>query len=126
MKAYRTTNVTPGLNAVIKYDTVDYDSHGAYSTTTGLFTCPISGTYEVAMTTLGTTTAGGAYISKSGVADVYVAPFNTTNSAGGSMKVKALAGQTLAPFMDTATTVVVGSASAPRINAVTITRVGNY
>jgi hypothetical protein len=42
-----TASPTITTEAIIKYQTLDYDTHGAYSVSTGLFTAPISGKYQV-------------------------------------------------------------------------------
>lgn len=45
--AYLSTNSSFTANTPIKFDTVNFDSSSAYSTSTGLWTCPVSGYYWV-------------------------------------------------------------------------------
>lgn len=43
------TNVTAGATSVIVFPVVNYDTHAAYSTSTGLYTCPVAGMYNVSL-----------------------------------------------------------------------------
>ena len=120
--------------AVFKFGTKDFDSHLAYSSSTGLYTCPVSGKYKVdarlftAAVTL--TTASGALLAayKNGVFYSYIGKIVGTGvsivvSYGGSDIVNCVAGDTLAVWAqsDVATT---GSTTAGA-NHVTFERVGN-
>ncbi len=40
-------NNAPGANTTVKYDTKDFDTHAAFSVSTGLFTVPVPGVYLV-------------------------------------------------------------------------------
>lgn len=120
--------------AVFKFGTKDFDSHLAYSSSTGLYTCPVSGKYKVdarlftAAVTL--SAASGALLSvyKNGVFYSYIGKIVGTGvsnvvSYGGSDIVNCVAGDTLAVWTqsDVATT---GSTVAGA-NHVTFERVGN-
>lgn len=58
------TSFTTG--SPIIWDTVSLDSHSAYSTSTGLFTTPVAGYYEVSTVGFANTTGFGAYIIVNG------------------------------------------------------------
>lgn len=115
-----TSNVSPTINTVIKYDTVLGDTHAAYSTSTGLYTAPVSGYYHVSAS--GQTSAGTAqvYIQVSGSSKVNLFTTGTTTVSGGSATVFANAGQTIGLFTDTARTYF--GQAAPFLNAVSIER----
>lgn len=115
-----TSNVSPTINTVIKYDTVLGDTHAAYSTSTGLYTAPVSGYYRVSAS--GQTSAGTAqvYIQVSGSSKVNLFTTGTTTVSGGSATVFANAGQTLGLFTDTARTYF--GQAAPFLNAISIER----
>ncbi len=42
-----TTAVTTGATSTVIFPTIDFDTHGAYNSSTGVFTVPISGKYRV-------------------------------------------------------------------------------
>lgn len=45
---YETTaGAAIGALAVIKFDTKDFDTHNSYNTSTGLYTCPVTGKYSI-------------------------------------------------------------------------------
>lgn len=52
--------------AIIKFDTKIVDSHNAYSTSTGIWTCPVSGTYQITsqLVSITATAAWLTYIRK--------------------------------------------------------------
>ncbi len=99
-----TTGYTPGANAVIKYDTKLFDTHSAYSVSTGLYTVPVSGYYRISA--VGTANNNQTlYVQKNAVSSGFVAP-TTAGSAGsqaGTISIQANAGDTLAIFTDTST-----------------------
>jgi hypothetical protein len=88
--------------AIIKFEDKDFDTHNAYNTSTGVFTVPVSGFYDVSFSTftIDTTTAQDFEfaIRKN---SVVVARFHSgvylTNrySANGSYVVQAVAGETI-------------------------------
>lgn len=91
------------------FTSVDWDTHGAYSTSTGLYTCPVPGKYKVTSTVLGNsvaqtigTTAAEISVSKNGgggsiIAEQYAAASATYRGAvNGSGNFDCKAGDTLA------------------------------
>jgi hypothetical protein len=100
-------NIT-GTVAVVPFTTKDYDSHNAYNTSTGLYTCPVPGKYRVSsLITVNMTLGTGSYI----LSVVYKNGVNTKRlqltagsgnssffSASGSATIQCLAGDTLAVY----------------------------
>ena len=125
--------VTTGL-AVYKFQTNTFDSHNAYSPTTGLFTAPVSGKFLISATlyliatALTTTQNFYLVILKNGVAVGYGSSIFGNGSAnvyGASVvdEVQCLAGDTIAVYAhsDVATT----ANTTVALNRILITRVGN-
>lgn len=92
-KAYMVSSYVVSANALVKFDTTQNDTHGAYSTSTGKYTAPVSGYYNVAAglrltagsgnlvlvknaVTVGATT-DSAYIGRVDSADTRVSPSST-------------------------------------------------
>ena len=102
-----TTSVSNAGNGTVVYTTKVYDSAGAYSTSTGLFTVPVTGKYKVSAMTSTNQVAhsanGYAYLNiyKNGSADhsITIKNWETTASVygaiGGSTTIDAVAGDTL-------------------------------
>jgi hypothetical protein len=118
-----TTAQAVSANAVIKYDTRGDDSHGFFSTSTGLATVPYSGKYRVTIITH-SDGAGGTYLKKSGVSSGYMTTLITSNLASSSMEIRCLAGETLGIYSDAARTFSAAIAVG-YLNQVSITRIGN-
>jgi hypothetical protein len=78
-KAYALTptgTLTTAFNTVI-YGTVDHDTHGAYNATTGTYTAPVSGDYDVTASTL----ISGTYAANTrNILKIYVNGGATNNS----------------------------------------------
>jgi len=49
--AYRSSTTTYANNATIVYNSEDFDTHSAYNTASGIFTCPRAGKYFVSIKT---------------------------------------------------------------------------
>jgi hypothetical protein len=100
-----TSNFTPTVNGVVKYDTILSDTTGgAYDTATGLFTAPETAYYRVSVSgfTSSSTPTLNAYIN--GTIDrrlTTLAPSAAIHS--GSQTYFLTAGQTLGIFSDTST-----------------------
>lgn len=98
------TGTISGSPTTTIFGTVEYDTHGAYSASTGVYTCPVSGMYKITAGTNITTTitAGngvGMYAYKGGstIAFNYIRPAATTSTQGPSVSTDILcsAGETL-------------------------------
>ena len=69
-------------NATIVFPTVSFDTHGAYNSTTGIYTVPVSGIYKVGGFVEGTAAGGSLYhLYKNGSFDSVIGVQNS-NSAG--------------------------------------------
>jgi hypothetical protein len=126
-----------GAYTVYKFNTKDYDSHGCYSTSTGVYTVPVQGKYRVAAT-LSFTNAGAiaagsgmsAAVYKNGSVVGTFFLFGGNGAAGatyvqsGSDVVNCVAGDTLEirAFGAAASTTAVATADR---NHVTFERIGN-
>lgn len=111
---------------VIKYDTKIFDTHGTYSTTTGLFTAPISGKYLINIQ-YNPNNPSTSYLIKNGSSAGYLTSATPpgTPLSSGSKTVILLAGDTLAISTDTSGITVSGSGPQGFANSLSITRVGN-
>lgn len=89
------------------FDTKTFDTHGAFSTSTGLFTCPVSGYYRITGFSLTTSGTGvDLVVAKNGT---QVKPLFTWTSTGnyfnGSAVIQVVAGDTLSLQVDGSVTV---------------------
>ena len=107
-------NQSVGTNSPIKFDTVLSDTHAAYSTSTGLYTVPISGYYRVSGNLAQTGTVGGTYsVYKNGSAYAFLVNYLSSSAvAAGSLTVKCNAGDTLGIYTNNAITAESSSAPA--------------
>jgi hypothetical protein len=105
------SNVAPGTNAILKFDTVTNDTHAAYSTSTGFYTVPVPGYYQVQFTTRLTSSAMTPYLAKNGTAFQSMLAA-TTNTASSTTTVKCNAGDTLGIYANSTPTFE-GGASPP-------------
>lgn len=107
-------------NNPVKYDTVLFDSHGAYSTSTGKYTVPVSGDYQI-LANGAAGSASGWYVQKNSTKFSYL--FTNTNSSpeGGGTIVKCIAGDTLQVNTDSSVTTTGGT--APYFTSMSISRV---
>jgi hypothetical protein len=119
-QAYLASNYAAGANAAIKYDTVLNDTHAGYSTSTGLYTVPVSGYYRVSVIELTASSSGTPYLAKNGSAVGYFGVATSNGVNGGSQTVKCNAGDTLAVYSNVSLTW--GGSSAPYTNMVSIDR----
>jgi hypothetical protein len=125
--------------AVTLFTTKSYDSHNAFNSSTGVYTCPVSGKYRVtwqlAANSVVTATSAGqsfqAQIWTSGlqVSNSYLVSAGTAATYYVTMcsdTINCVAGQTITPEVYqslTGSAVTIGSAIAPM--CITIERVGN-
>lgn len=126
-------SISGSTPTVYKYLTKNYDTHNAYSTSTGLYTIPVSGKYIVSgsitttSVTLATTGFVRATINKTGSS--FAAAF--TSGSGGSntytaqitQTVNCIAGDTIGLFVDASASTT--SLTTALYNTFSISRVGN-
>lgn len=141
-KAYLASNqsiANTSTNTTVLYDTIVKDSHGAFSTSTGIFTCPVPGQYLVAPTIryVGAQTwTAGNYLDMNVLLNStskYARSFDviTTGSTGqelsGATIIGCLAGETIK--VQTSHNRTGGSINlfgSQTQNTLSITKVGNY
>ena len=111
------------INAVLKFDTKIVDTHNAYSTTTGLFTAPVSGVYELSGS-FNMNATGGAYIKKGSTAVAYLGTASANSYASGNVLVSMNAGETLGLYTDVAATYAATTGNG-YVNKMNIKKVGN-
>jgi hypothetical protein len=58
--AYLSTSAAYTNDTVLVFNTVNYDTHGAYNSSTGIYTIPVSGFYETRFMTLSAATTGAS------------------------------------------------------------------
>lgn len=119
-----TSAVTPSANAVIIYDTKVYDSHSAYSVSTGLYTVPVSGKYHVSVSAL-TGTSANIYVKVSGTAKGNLVTAQGGAGYGGAMTVSCLAGDTIGIYPNAGGTFSATDGTVGFLNRLSIDRVGN-
>lgn len=104
------TGTLSGSDNVVKFTATVFDTHAAYSASTGLYTCPVSGYYEIASNLdIQITSASGKYLNvsvyKSGVSAYSrenPQPGTTTNLVGSiNTIIQCNAGDTLGIYSNT-------------------------
>ncbi len=108
--------------AAIIYPSVLQDTHGAYNATTGIYTIPVSGWYQVTATGLATVTAGsGMFIYKNSTKDSLIGMNPLANNyMFGSGQVKCVAGDTIFVTSESSMTSFTATATT---NNLAITRI---
>lgn len=99
-----TTAYTPTSNTATKYDTQLYDTNAAYSTSTGLYTVPVSGKYRISVNGQISTGSTDFYLVKNGTAvgNLFSVTSGSASGSSGSMSVIVNAGDTLGIYQDSA------------------------
>lgn len=97
---YYLNSSTAFSSAIIKMDTKTYDTHNAYSTSTGQFTCPQPGLYQVSATLQGGgATQASVFVEQNGTNVGYILQTGmaagTNEITSGSLLVNCAAGDTL-------------------------------
>lgn len=117
-----TTGTTPSANAVLKYDTLIKDTNGMYSTSTGLSTVPISGSYVLAIQSE-SGSAYDMYVKVNGTSKGYILGAPTGGQVySGSLTLPLNAGDTVGVYTDAS--VAFGAPSTNGyLNQFTITKV---
>lgn len=105
----------------IKYDTIFEDTLSSYNPATGEYTVPVDGLYEVSAIFDSTSFGVSAILYKNGIIGRIIATIATASvPAGGATTIECLAQDTLTINVNN-TVSVTGVASAPFVNAVSIT-----
>lgn len=104
-----TSNYAAGNDLPVIFDTVVKDSNpGAYSTTTGLYTCPFDGDYQISITyqtATAFTSAHTPYVTKTGSRYLQCPIASVFTNAGGGI-ISCVAGDTLAFYNDVSDTYI--------------------
>lgn len=110
---YQTTGgVTSwGASQVIPYTSKVFDTHSAYNTSTGLYTCPVTGIYRVTNQFYGTTNFTYDYLGKNGSTILSRLVQNNSSGQSASIIVQCNAGDTLGIYNAAASTVSVDGSS---------------
>lgn len=93
-KATGAVSSTSAGNILI-WPSEDYDSHGAYDTGTGQFTCPVAGQYHVTAAGVGNNNGVLLSVYKNGSLDVVAGATNTNNQFAAAAVVNCAKGDTL-------------------------------
>jgi hypothetical protein len=99
-------SVTASSPVIWPAGTVQFDTHSAYSTTTGLYTCPVAGFYDVSVAGMvANTTNTNVFVYHNGSFYNFIAFAQTSGATpSGKIDVKCLAGDTLSIVPGTTTT----------------------
>jgi hypothetical protein len=105
---FLTSNVTPSANTPVIFDTVDFDTAGAYSTSTGLYKIPVTGKYSIQVTAQVSGTAS-LYVQKNGTGNAaYLVTGTSGNVIGGSVILSFNAGDTFSINVDSGSNTIDG------------------
>lgn len=121
-----TASTGVSANTIIKYDTKSKDTYSAYSSGTGIWTCPISGQFRLSMIAQ---SSAQTYIYFKRLAPTatgfgYVITANTANVSG-TMSFTAVAGETYALYSDSGVTFAAASGTIGFVNQMSVERTGN-
>jgi len=98
------SNYATGSNTVIKFDTIDFDTHSAYNPSTGIYTIPVSGKYKFAATGIASL-GGSTYVVQNGTNKGFLFTVPAANQIhAGSLTLNCLAGDQISVFSDSSTT----------------------
>jgi hypothetical protein len=124
---YLSASQSVAANGVIKYDTKARDTANSFSTTTGLFTAPIPGTYHVQFTGYSNSTYTTYLKPSTGLNQALVAtPGGATSVVfNGGTDIYLSQGMTVGVYTDTAGTFAGPSGNNGILNQVTFQRTGN-
>ena len=130
------TSVVASGVGVVLYTNKIKSTHGAYNSSTGLFTAPISGAYLIAGTFTGNTVSGSnglnyLYLEKNAGLDTLIGSctsntITTTLACSGSTLVSLNQGETASiAFADNSAQTISASGTGSNTNSISIVRVGN-
>ena len=129
MSAYLNANANVNADAIIIWNTKEFDSHSAYSTTSGQFTAPISGTYEVSTYVYGSNpgTSVGYFIWKNNSKFKVITWQPSGSNTAGYALIKLNAGDTVDIRPDTGAPRVITGGALNTVNCsyMQITKIGN-
>ena len=99
-----TTNYTSsgGASNPVKYDTIEYDNYGAYSVSTGIYTVPYTGDYEVSVIFYTLSGVQNYQLYKNGTGYAYI--LRNTQNGCGTLSLPCNAGDTLSVSPDASAT----------------------
>lgn len=95
MGAYFTSSTAVTASNIIKYDTVDFDDAGGYSVSTGLYTIPVSGEWDISTVNQVNANSNIVTVVIDGVDSHYLHTSATNTPVSGSITLKFRAGQTV-------------------------------
>jgi len=111
LQAYLSTNTAnAGANTVTPFNTVLSDSAGAYSTSTNLYTIPVTGYYRVSVSGITTSASGIFYIRKNSTSFQDLCAVGSASVTSGAQTILCNAGDTLSVFCTVSATFVGGAA----------------
>ena len=111
LQAYLSTNTAnAGANTVTPFNTVLSDSAGAYSTSTNLYTIPVTGYYRVSVAGITTSAGGTFYIRKNSTSFQDLCGVGSASVTSGAQTILCNAGDTLSVFCTVSATFVGGAA----------------
>jgi len=129
MSAYLNANANVNADAIIIWNTKEFDSHSAYSTTSGQFIAPISGTYEVSTYVYGSNpgTSVGFFIWKNNTKTKVITWQPSGSNTAGYALIKLNAGDTVDIRPDTGAPRVITGGALNTVNCsyMQITKIGN-
>jgi hypothetical protein len=113
------SSISVSSGSPIIYDTVNFDTNSAYSTSTGLYTVPVSGNYLVTATGFAGGSGVSIYVQVNATPFAYLA--NVTSVNGGSTIVAVNSGDTIRITPNTTETFTGGA--APYLNSFSVAKV---
>lgn len=120
---YLNSNFAVSANTVLKFDTTIYDTNAAYSASTGLFTAPVSGQYEITGSIEITSGSVGVYAVVNGTAKIYLGTVTTTSTAiSGTLSVNST--DTIGIYLDAAKTATGGTSNSAFVTTAAFNLVG--
>jgi hypothetical protein len=129
MSAYLNANANVNADNVIIWNTKEFDSHSAYSTTSGQFIAPISGTYEVSTYVYGSNpgTSIAFFVWKNNVKFKIITWQPSGNNTTGYVLIKLNAGDTVDIRPDAGAPRVITGGALNTVNCsyMQITKIGN-
>jgi len=129
MSAYLNANANVNADNIIIFNTKEFDSHSAYSTSTGKFTVPVSGTYQVSTYVYGGSpgTSVGFFVWKNDVKYKIITWQNSGTNSAGTILIKLNAGENIDIRPDTGAPRVITGGALSNVNCsyIQVNRVGN-